>query len=511
MTTSRRRAAVATLAGSTASTLIVSVQAVVLVPLYLQAIGPRLYGAWLGSGDILVWMQAFDLGLPNLMIQRIGAAYGRQDLRSVAECFAAGMAALALVALVVVAGGLAISRPLPRWMGLVGTEAEILQRCFVVGTTATALNIFSNSIVGFSRGIQRTTFMNGVTVASGLVGFGVSLGLVLTGWGLWAVALGLVARSGISLIGSVIFAAVSLRGDLSRHFRVRRAVLREFLVVSPATALGGISYAVMTQSEVALTAVLLRPELAVVLSLTRKALDMARGLVDAIAFSTYGGFAHLVTSEQRHRALQVHAEIHGLRLSLAVAMASAYMAVNASLLSVWVGRDQYGGPLLTILMAAQFIVVGSSFLMNYLYRATGQVMRGSLALFIESVTRVPLMIGLLLWVGLAGVPIAGIVTSGVFGWLAYRWTRGEVQSFSDPPPPFSVRAKAGQIVVLGIGALACVLVRCETWIYVLVAGSAIAIGGGIALLYLDPSLENVRMSLHVGWNRLRAASARRRG
>ena len=511
MTTSRRRAALATLAGSTASILIVSVQAVVLVPFYLHAIGPRLYGAWLGSGDILVWMQAFDLGLPNLMIQRIGAAYGRQDLRGAAECFAAGMAALALVALVVVAGGLAISHPLPRWMGLVGAESGTLQACFVVGTIATALNIFGNGIVGFSRGIQRTTFMNGVTVASGLVGFGVSLGLVLTGWGLWAVALGLVARSGISLIGSIVFAAVCLRGDLYHFFRVRRAVLREFLAISPATALGGIGYAVMNQSEVALTAILLSPELAVVLGLTRKALDMARGLVDAIAFSTYGGFAHLVTSDQRHRALHVHAEIHSLRLSLAIAMASAYMAVNGSLLSVWVGSTQYGGALLTILMAVQFIVVGSSFLMNYLYRATGQVMRGSLALFLEGVTRVPLMIGLLLWVGLPGIPIAGIITSGVFGWLAYRWMRREVQSFSDPPPSLSLRAAAGQVAILGIGALACILVRWETWIYVLIAGSAIAIGGEIALIHLDPSLRDVRASLGAGLSRLRAASIHQRG
>ena len=492
MSTSRRGAALATLAGSTVSTLIVSIQAVVLIPLYLRVIGPRLYGAWLGSGDFLVWMQAFDLGLPNLMIQRIGAAHGRGDSRSVAEYFAAGVATLALVALAVALAAVALSFLLPGWMGLVGVEARTLQSCFVVGALAAALAIFNNSVVGFSRGIQNTTFMIIVGVASSLAGFGVSLGLVLAGWGLWAIVLGLVARMGVSLCGSAIFTVAALRGGMHRSFRVRRRVLREFLVVSPATALGGISYAVMNQSEAALVAIFLRPELAVVLTLTRKALDVARGLVDMIAFATYGGFAHLVTSDQRHRTLQVHAEINSLRLSLAVAMASAYMAVNASLLSVWAGGAQYGGAFLTILMAAQFIVVGGAFLMNYLYRATGPVMRGSVALVIESVLRVPLIIGLLLWLGLPGVPIAGIVTSVIFGWLAYRWTLKEVSSFSEPLPPFSLRVWVGRGIVFGIGVLTCVFVRREMWAYVLVTGSAMAIAGGMILIYLDPLLSNTR-------------------
>ena len=275
MSTSRRRAALVTLAGSTTNTLVVSIQGVVLIPLYLRAIGPRLYGAWLGSGDILVWMYAFDLGLPNLMIQRIGAAHGRGDSRSVAEYFATGMVVLAVVAFAIALCASALAFPLPGWMGLVGAEANTLRLCFIVGSIAQAANIFNNSVVGFSRGVQNTTFMNMVVIVSSVVGFGVSLGLVLTGWGLWAVALGLVARSGVSLVGSVFFTVSALRGGMLRFFRVRRHMLREFLVISPATALGGIGYAVMNQSEAALVAIFLRPELATVLILTRKALDVA--------------------------------------------------------------------------------------------------------------------------------------------------------------------------------------------------------------------------------------------
>jgi O-antigen/teichoic acid export membrane protein len=507
MSISRRRAALATLAGSATNILIVSIQAIVLIPLYLNAIGPRLYGAWLGSGDFLLWMQALDLGLPNLMIQRIGAAHGRGDPRSVAEYFATGMLVLAVVASAILLIALALSFPLPGWMGLVGEEARVLRSCFIVGSIASALTMWMNSVVGFSRGTQNTTFMNVVGVLSSLAGFGASLGLVLMGWGLWAVALGLVARAGVTFIGGVIFTVATLRGDMAQFFRVQGSILREFLVISPATALGGISYAVMNQSDAALVAIFLRPELAVILTLTRKALDVARGLVDMIAFATYGGFAHLVTSEQRQRTLQVHAEITSLRLSSAVAMASAYMAVNASLLAVWAGSAQYGGALLTVLMAVQFVVVGGSFLVNYLYRATGRVMQGSLALLLESIVRVPLMIGLLLWLGLPGVPLAGIVTASVFWIVAYRWTLREVSSFSDPVPRFSSWLWVAQAAIFGIGVLVCVYVQWASWVYVLVTGSVIAVAGGIILLYLDPLLGDIRAQVTGVLNHLRIVPA----
>ncbi len=312
----------------------------------------------------MVWMLAFDLGLPNLMIQRIGAAQGRNDNQAVAEYFAAGMLTLAGVACIIAAIALVFSDFIPSWMGLIGFEAEELRWCFIVGSIATAVNIFNNSIVGFSRGIQKTAFMNVTTIVSSILGFVVSLGLILAGLGLWAIAWGLVTRVCVSLMGSVIFAAANLRGGMLPFFRVRASVLREFLTILPSTTLGGLSYAVMNQSESALVAIFAKPELATVFTLTRKAMEAAKALVDMVGHASYGSFAHLVTSDQRDRALQIHAEITSLWLSLAVVMASAYMSVNPSLVSIWVGGSQYGGTMLTILMAVQFLVVGGSCLMN---------------------------------------------------------------------------------------------------------------------------------------------------
>ena len=444
------------------------------MPLYLRAMGPHLYGAWLGAADFLIWMQAFDLGLPNLMIQRIGVAHGQGNTKAIAEYYATGLAVAGLVSLALAVAASAFSYLVPGWMGIVGADARLLQHCFILGVVAGSINLFNNTVVGLSRAIQDTVFLNIVVLVATLLGFAVSLGAVLTGWGLWAVPMGLATRALVSLVGSAVFNLKVMRGEMLSHFHVRRPVLHEFLAVSPATALGGLGYAMMNQSESAIVAIVLRPELAAVLMFTRKLLDVGRNIVDMIAFAAYGGVAHLVASKERHRVLRVHAEITTLRLTCAIIGATAYMAVNGSLVAIWAGPAQYGGAALTILLALQFLVVGHSFLVNYLYRAIGPVVKGSLALLAESIVRVPLMAGLVMLLGLPGIPVAGIITGSVFAFFTLQWTRREVRAFAEPVHHTPMRVWWARAGILLVSALLGLFVQARSWTYVAITGMVVA-------------------------------------
>ena len=50
---SRIRATTWNYLGGSGSSLLVAIQSLVLIPIYLHRLGPELYGAWLGSGEIL--------------------------------------------------------------------------------------------------------------------------------------------------------------------------------------------------------------------------------------------------------------------------------------------------------------------------------------------------------------------------------------------------------------------------------------------------------------------------
>ncbi len=494
MGSGRRRAVLSNLLGNNATILITSIQAVVLIPLYINAVGTSLYGAWLGSGDVLIWMHSIDLGL-TLMIQRIGTSHASDDKQKIGEYFTAGTIILTMVALFILLISTGLSFILPGLMSIHGQEAKILQKCFLLGSLAVALRMVSNPAYGLSLGIQDTAMMNATKVFSAVAGLVVSLWLVLTGWGLWSIAFGLLARALVFFLGSIVFVLSCLRKKTLMFYRVSPQVFREFIIVSPTVTLGNLGYALMNHSETAIAAIFISPESATVLTLTRKAIDVAMGLADSITYASFGSFAHLVASSQRHRSLKVLAEINSLRLSVAIALGSAYMAVNGSLVTLWVGSAFYGGALLTILLTLRFIVVGNSYLMNYLYRASGAIVRGSIALLVESAIRFPLMIGFLFWFGLPGLPIAGLVTSGVFGLLAYRWIVSDLSVFAESGSTFCYRTWIARLALFGVGMLVCLFVRWDTWIEVLSVGSAIALVGGAVLFFIDPLLRNTRVTL----------------
>lgn len=479
---SRRKAAVATFLGSGANTFIVAIQAVALVPLYLSNCGPRLYGAWLASGDFLVWIQAFDLGLPNLLIQRAGSAFGAGDRSTASRWFGTGIWCLGGVAVMVAVLGILVAPWIPGLFHVVGNEASTLGGCFALGAIAAGLSLFNNIFVGYSRAVQETSFLNRALVIASMFGFGVSLTALLLGAGLWSVPFGLLARSSLSLLASCWYTSQILPANLRGAWVPDRIILLEYWQNLPATAAGGIAYALMNQSETAVIGSITRPELAAVYNLTKKAIEVARSLVDVIAFATYGGFAHLVASGTGREIRKVYREIRTVRLVAAVAAASAYLVVNGSLVSRWVGSTLFGGQALTLLIALQFLASGEAFLANYLYRAAGNVGRGSWLLALEAVLRISLLsIGVWCF-GISGVPLATILVCVPFAVMLGRMVERSFPADDNASVWLEKFVFCAVCVsAIGLAFWAGRIVRLAGWVSILGSGMAVF---GMVLLFL---------------------------
>ena len=117
------------------------------------------------------------------------------------------------------------------------------------------------------------------------------------------------------------------------------------------------------------------PVAAAVYALTRRAMDGVRSLLESIAWAVYGGFAELVTAQDRQRARVVLHEILWLRLGAACLCGAVVLGVNEAFVTLLFGADNFGGILLTAGFAAQMILSGQSFLANYLFRAAGHMQK----------------------------------------------------------------------------------------------------------------------------------------
>src|SRR5262245_721581 len=153
---SRRLAARANFTGNVATILISAGQAVLLMPLCVEQLGTRVYGAWLGATELLAWIQLLDFGIPNLMAQRIGAAMGKGDHSESGRWFATGLAMMGVIAVALLCAGLLLGPAVTRWAHVPLADSSRFTTCFRIGVTANVVFLLFNAFVSLGWGVQRT-------------------------------------------------------------------------------------------------------------------------------------------------------------------------------------------------------------------------------------------------------------------------------------------------------------------------------------------------------------------
>ncbi|HYH82249.1 MAG TPA: hypothetical protein VEX86_20740 [Longimicrobium sp.] len=460
---SRTRGATVKMVGGTVNLLLVTVQGLLLVPLYLRALGPVMYGAWLASGDILGWLSVLDMGVSGVMTQRMAAAHGRRDHRVLAAYFGTGLLVQLVLVLALLAGALVLGRYVPGWLSVPPAQAGLLGSCFALAAVGAAMSILNGGVSSLSAAMQLQGVQNAAAVLGSVLCIVLMVWMLTAGYGLWALPAGMVARNGTQLVINGAYAVILLRREVPGRVRPTVAVAREMWTLSGPAFLCMVGNAGVGRSESALIAVFLRPEVAAVYALTRRAADIISMFMAHVAASVYPGFAHLLGSGKRERAGEVVGEVQHLYLTLGTAAVAMYLALNRTFITLWVGTPSYAGHLITVLVGVNLLVVGRASLLTYLTGAAGLIVRGSYLIFFEAAARVALMIGILVVAGVPGIPLAGILVTLVSARVALAWLRREVGPGQQRAGALRRWPLAVQAGVLALAAWAGTVRWADTW------------------------------------------------
>ncbi|HYN08273.1 MAG TPA: hypothetical protein VES67_12880 [Vicinamibacterales bacterium] len=496
---SRRRAARASFIGSGASILISVAQALILMPLCVAKLGSIVYGAWIGATELLIWIQLLDLGIPILMAQRIGAAIGKGDRSEGGHWFATGMTILLCIAGGLLLIGLSVAPFVTSWAQVPAGEASRFTACFRLGVAASVALLVSNGFVSLSSGLQRTVLINAALASGAATGFVVSVVLLLTGWGVWALAAGLAARALVAIGGGLAFLNVLAREGQGLSLRPTRAIANEIATLAPPIAAANVGFLVTNNTEIVLVTTILGPVGALVYALTRRVADGLRAVLDSAAWAVYGGFAHLVASDDRHRARDVLEELLSLRFAAACVCAAMYVAVNQGFVTLLFGVEHFGGLALTVAFAVQTIVSGQTLLLNNLYRAAGRLREGSMLLAGEAVGRVTAVSAALRFFGMAVAPLAAAIVSGIFGLLTVRRLLQDLPASARVSRSPESRRRLAGVAVVAVGISVSLLQPEASWTVVGLTALAIGAAGGALLLWLQP--DDFRQRILSGWIR----------
>ena len=469
-----------------------------LTPFLLSRLGADTYGLWLVGTQIVAYLLLLDLGIVALLPRETAYMTGRTGRSDSPELGALveqtiTMAVVQMPLVLIIAIG-AI------WWLPVSWDALRIPLVVVLGVFVITFPF--RTFQAALTGLQDLAFVARVQFGAWVSGTTLTVALVLSGFGLPAMALGwcatqlcIVAACGVRIY--VRFpAALPRRVSLGDLGSARGYVARSFWVAVSQTA-----QVLLNGTDLVIVGALLGPAAVVPYACTGKLIAVLANQPQSILQSAAPALSELRLASDRARLFQVSAALAQATLAASGLVACIVLSVNGAFVTWWVGPEQYAGFGLTVLMVLAMMARHFNTTTVYALFCFGHERRLALTALADGLVTITAAIALIAAFGLTGAPLAAlaavVVVSVPLNLRALSAETGVTRTgLVTSLAPWAVRF----LLVAGVLATAATIVRPSTFpalaLTVLAAAAiySIAVAGPVlhspAGVYLQPLLAS---------------------
>lgn len=463
----KRKAALANFIFGQSQNIFIIFNGIVLLPIYLKHISFELYGIWLATGNIITWISVIESGLAMVLTQRLARNFGLGRMDRFAQIAVTGCVISLIMAAAIALIGAILSIYVASWFSVTDpVEARDLTNAIALAAIAGGIATIVSVIGALPQACLLTFGMGIVNLAATLAGLVVTVLALESNFGLTGLAYGLLARSGLQIVGLSLVNyrhwrilklpsptwsnedAVDLMGDALPMFFARLT-----------RSLGENSIAVISAS-------IISPLAAATLVITGRLVLAIRMIVGLISSATFGGLASSFGEGDTVEIAKTFVRINWIVSSLVAIGMGLAVAINESLVSVWIGSDKYGGLLINVLIVLAGIVEVLVISNTNLLQAIGRF-RSTAWLELMGVSlRLALMFLLGWYYGVGGIVFGGIVASVIVNGVLLS---GVIARAFNIPPEDALRMMAGNfpaiVLCFLLGSILSVLVDpFRTWL-----------------------------------------------
>lgn len=386
----------------------------ILVPLTWSHLGARTYGLWLTTGELLAYAAIVDPGVLGVLQWLIAEADGAGDRPAVRRLFSNGVAAGLVAGLGYVVVAAALWLVLPTALRLTPADRALLGPPLALIVVSTAVTYPLRAFRAALSGLQDVAFAG--TLGMCEIGLGAVTvgGMLIAGYGVYALAWGAVVPSTLILLVS----AVRLRHiapDLLDSWQWPTAAGLGYLLRNGIGVwFGSFGWHLLSASSGIVIAFLGHPEWVPIYNCTAKTSNVSMQMGWVLPDSGLLGLAQLHGERPRSpRLKQMVGALVQLHLLLSGVAACLVLAFNPTFVTWWVGGAAFGGVRLTVLLAAGIVLYS---LIHGLTTAAS-VVGNRLQVGIITLVNGVLQLGLAVLFGrrwsLAGVAGAGLLAGAV--------------------------------------------------------------------------------------------------
>ncbi len=412
---SRRRAARIHLTLNYANSALVAASGLLLVPLYLRSFGLETYGAWVASGSVLGMVGILDFGFNLVFAQRLAVRAGSGDRGGFVTAAGGGLVITLVSAALIAAVCLAMSSWIPQLVNSPREQYGPLRAAFRLAAIGAAAGVVQYGLAAVAQAWQLTAPIGVSFLAATAAGVAATLAGLSGGHGVAALGMGALARG---LTGALVLGVSVARTWRRQGWPRPRMVAAETAALARSTApvfFARGARTVVGRFQPAVVAALLGPAPAAVLSITGQIYDLCLTLLAHLGSASFSGLAHLSGEAAPGQVREVVRELL-LVTTLAVALlAGPAAALNGGFIGLWVGPGVFGGALLSALLAVAMVVQSQVHQLMLVLSALGELEKTAWYSLGELAARVALIAALLPALGIAGMPLAALLTATPLG------------------------------------------------------------------------------------------------
>jgi len=368
-------------------------------------------GLWSFCFSSVGYFLLLDFGVSNSLGRLFADAISKGDQKETCGWLYLSAAVLSAQALVVVSLGLLLRDPLIGWFGIPANLVSDARSLWTWLIVLQALSMPGKALPGVICAQNRTYLVHIFNILSSWTNLGLFWFWILHGKGVMAYAYASVAAIAVMQIGYFLIVFTG-RDRLIIHFvRVPFEHLRELFGYSSAIFVSGLATQAMAATQGMIVTKLLGLDALAVLNITSRLPLMASQLVQRPFSAACPRWVLQFCGNARKKFREEYEIVVRLTmLGLGAAVVGSIL-VNGAFVQWWTRPKYYGGDLLTILIASTYIPATVNFLMSFSFHLTKRMGAYTIAMLGSTAAELALSIALVKTFGLAGIPLATLVTA----------------------------------------------------------------------------------------------------
>jgi O-antigen/teichoic acid export membrane protein len=317
----------------------------------LQRLGSEQYGLWIVGMQLLGWLLLLDVGVIALVPREVASATGRaEDPEATSRLVGFTVRLVLMQSLIIGVAALGV------WL-LLPSDWEPLRPALAPTLLAFVLLYPLRMSSALLEGLQDLAWLSGARMVGWAAGTGTTVGLVLLGHGIVALAWGWIVQQ-------VVQASMAGVRLVWRHWHVlpRRlpglawADVLGWLRRGAWVTVNQLATVLLTGTDLLLVGKLLGPEATVAYACTSKAVSILIHQPRMLVNAALPGLSQMRTGESRERLLQVCTSLVQASLLVSGLLTTGVVAANGAFVGWWVGPDKYLGPGVSGLMALNMVL-----------------------------------------------------------------------------------------------------------------------------------------------------------